>query len=116
SLRITAAQTDWLEAQIDHYNDGLQPLKSFVLPGGTPLAAALHVARTVVRRAERQVVELMAREPDVSTAVMIYLNRLSDLLFVMARVANGNGSSDVQWSPGRFTGSERTPGQSPPRE
>lgn len=116
SLRITAAQTDWLEAQIDHYNDGLQPLKSFVLPGGTPLAAALHVARTVVRRAERQVVELMAREPDVSTAVMIYLNRLSDLLFVMARVANGNGSSDVLWSPGRFTGSERTSGQSPPRE
>ena len=116
SLRITAAQTEWLEAQIDQYNEGLQPLKSFVLPGGTPLAAALHVARTVVRRAERQVVELMAREPDVSTAVMIYLNRLSDLLFVMARVANGNGTADVLWSPGRFTGTDRTSGQTPQRE
>lgn len=107
SLRITAAQTDWLEREIDQYNEGLQPLTSFVLPGGTPLAANLHVARTVVRRAERQVVELMATEPDVSSAVMIYLNRLSDLLFVMARVANGNGASDVLWSPGRHAAGDR---------
>jgi len=105
SLRTTPAQTEWLEQQIDQYNEGLAPLKSFILPGGTPLAAALHVARTVTRRAERLVVELIAREPDVNAAAMVYLNRLSDLLFVMARVANGNGSTDVLWSPGKFSGS-----------
>jgi cob(I)alamin adenosyltransferase len=103
SLRITKAQTEWLEQQIDYYNEGLQPLKSFVLPGGTPLAVALHLARTVTRRAERLVVELMAKEPDTSGAVLIYLNRLSDLMFVMARVANANGETDVLWSPGKFT-------------
>jgi cob(I)alamin adenosyltransferase len=102
SLRITPAQTEWLEQQIDHYNEGLAPLRSFVLPGGTPLAAALHLARTVVRRAERLVVELMSREPDVNNAALIYLNRLSDLLFVMARVANSNGEDDVLWAPGKF--------------
>ena len=105
SLRITAAQTTWLEQQIDQYNEGLRPLTSFVLPGGTALAATLHVARTIVRRGERLVVELIAREPDVNAAAMVYLNRLSDLLFVMARVANGNGSTDVLWSPGKFSGS-----------
>lgn len=103
SLRITGTQTEWVEQQIDHYNEGLAPLKSFILPGGTPLAAALHVARTVTRRAERLVVELIGREPDVNPAAMIYLNRLSDLLFVMARVANANGNSDVLWMPGKFT-------------
>jgi cob(I)alamin adenosyltransferase len=102
TLRITQAQTDWLEEQIDYYNEGLQPLRSFVLPGGTPLAVALHLARTVTRRAERLVVELLAKEPDTSTAVLVYLNRLSDLLFVMARVANANGESDVLWTPGKF--------------
>ena len=102
SLRITPAQADWLEQQIDYYNEGLQPLRSFVLPGGTPLAVALHLARTVTRRAERLVVELLAKEPDTSGAVLIYLNRLSDLLFVMARVANANGESDVLWTPGKF--------------
>lgn len=102
SLRITAAQADWLEQQIDHYNEGLQPLRSFVLPGGTPLAVALHLARTVTRRAERLVVELIAAEPDVNNAVLVYLNRLSDLMFVMARVANANGEADVLWSPGKF--------------
>ena len=112
SLRITPAQTEWLEEQIDQYNEGLKPLTSFVLPGGTPLAAALHVARTVVRRAERMVVELVAREPEVNAGVMIYLNRLSDLLFVMARVANANGSADVLWTPGTFTSGEP---QLPPR-
>jgi cob(I)alamin adenosyltransferase len=103
SLRITTAQADWLEQQIDHYNEGLQPLRSFVLPGGTPLAVALHLARTVTRRAERLVVELIAAEPDVNNAVLVYLNRLSDLMFVMARVANANGEADVLWSPGKFS-------------
>ena len=107
SLRITAGQTEWLEREIDQYNEDLPELRSFVLPGGTPLAAALHVARTVVRRAERLAVELLAREPDVNGDVIVYLNRLSDLLFVMARVANGNGSIDVLWSPGRHTGMAR---------
>lgn len=112
SLRITRAQTEWLEQQIDHYNEGLTPLKSFILPGGTPLAAALHVARTVTRRAERMVVELMQDEPDVNPDAMVYLNRLSDLLFVMGRVANANGTSDVLWTPGKFTAGEaRSPRQ-----
>lgn len=102
SLRITATQGEWVEQQIDHYNDGLKPLTSFVLPGGTPLAVALHLARTVTRRAERLVVELIAAEPDVNNAVLVYLNRLSDLMFVMARVANANGDSDVLWTPGKF--------------
>ncbi len=115
SLRVTAAQVEFLEAQIDHYNEGLQPLTSFVLPGGTPLAAALHVARTVVRRAERLVVELVNREPDVNSHAMIYLNRLSDLLFVMARVANANGGFDVLWQPGRY-GSDQPPRATPPSE
>jgi cob(I)alamin adenosyltransferase len=105
SLRITAAQVNWLEQQIDRYNEGLKPLRSFVLPGGTPLAVALHVARTVVRRAERQSVALRDNEAEVSPEVLMYLNRLSDLLFVMARVANANGESDVLWVPGMF-GSE----------
>jgi cob(I)alamin adenosyltransferase len=108
SLRITPTQTAWLEQMIDLYNDGLKPLTSFILPGGTPLAAALHVARTVVRRAERDVVALLASEADVNTATAIYLNRLSDLLFVMCRVANGNGASDVLWQPGRFTSGDHS--------
>jgi cob(I)alamin adenosyltransferase len=102
SLRITGAQTEWLEQQIDRYNDGLEPLRSFVLPGGTVLSAALHVARTVVRRAERLVVGLIASEPHVNPQTMIYLNRLSDLLFVLARVANNNGRNDVLWTPGQY--------------
>jgi len=102
SLRITPAQADWIEQQIDQYNEGLKPLTSFVLPGGTPLAVALHLARTVTRRAERLVVQLLAAEPDVNNAVLVYLNRLSDLMFVMARVANANGDTDVLWTPGKF--------------
>jgi cob(I)alamin adenosyltransferase len=102
SLRITPQQTDWLEQQIDQYNDGLAPLTSFVLPGGTSLGAALHMARTVTRRAERLVVELVLTEPGVNNEVMVYLNRLSDLLFVFARVANQNGRTDVLWKPGRY--------------
>ncbi|AKR57265.1 cob(I)yrinic acid a c-diamideadenosyltransferase [Devosia sp. H5989] len=107
SLRITAAQTEWLEKQIDHFNDGLAPLTSFVLPGGTPLAAQLHMARTVTRRAERLVVALIAEESDVNAEVLRYVNRLSDLLFVLARVANANGLKDVLWAPGRYTQTTR---------
>jgi cob(I)alamin adenosyltransferase len=102
SLRTTSQQTAWLEQMIDQFNEGLAPLTSFVLPGGSPLAAALHVARTITRRAERLVVELVANEPGVNNQTLIYLNRLSDLLFVLARVANANGKNDVLWSPGRY--------------
>ncbi|MDB5561343.1 MAG: cob(I)yrinic acid a c-diamideadenosyltransferase [Hyphomicrobiales bacterium] len=104
SLRITATQVEWLEQRIDQFNEGLKPLQSFVLPGGTPLGAALHVARTVVRRAERLVVALAAEEPELNPEALKYLNRLSDLLFVLARVGNANGDKDVLWVPGRFTG------------
>jgi cob(I)alamin adenosyltransferase len=83
------------------YNEGLEPLTSFVLPGGSPLAANLHMARTIVRRAERQVVELMHDEPGSNGQTVVYLNRLSDLLFVLARVANNLGRNDVLWVPGR---------------
>lgn len=100
TLRVRPVQTEFIEKQIDHYNADLEPLRSFVLPGGTPLAAALHVARTVTRRAERIVVELAAAEPETSPEAMRYLNRLSDLLFVLSRVANTNGTKDVLWVPG----------------
>ena len=100
SLRIRPVQTEFLEKQIDHFNADLEPLKSFILPGGTPLSAALHLARTVTRRAERITVELAAAETDTSPEAIRYLNRLSDLLFVLGRVANNNGSKDVLWVPG----------------
>lgn len=100
SLRVRAVQTAALEAAIDQYNASLEPLTSFVLPGGSPLAATLHLARTVTRRAERITVELAAAEPDTNPEAIRYLNRLSDLLFVLSRVANGNGSRDVLWVPG----------------
>lgn len=100
TLRIRPVQTEFLEKQIDHYNADLAPLTSFVLPAGSPLSAALHVARTVTRRAERIAVELAAAETDTSPETVRYLNRLSDLLFVLARVANGNGVKDVLWIPG----------------
>ncbi|HWU99832.1 MAG TPA: cob(I)yrinic acid a,c-diamide adenosyltransferase [Devosia sp.] len=101
SLRATPEQSAWLEQMIDVYNEGLEPLTSFVLPGGSPLAANLHMARTIVRRAERQVVELMHDEPGSNGQTVVYLNRLSDLLFVLARVANNLGRNDVLWVPGR---------------
>lgn len=104
SLRTTDAQIVWLENQIDRYNEDLAPLKSFVLPGGTSLAAELHIARTVVRRAERITAELLDIEADTNPLAMRYLNRLSDLLFVLARVANGNGAKDVLWTPGQYSG------------
>ncbi|MCG7393260.1 cob(I)yrinic acid a,c-diamide adenosyltransferase [Microvirga sp. ACRRW] len=101
-LRITQGQVDRLEREIDELNADLQPLRSFVLPGGTPAAAALHLARTTCRRAERNVVELM-QEPDekVSEEVAKYLNRLSDFLFVASRHVNDNGNLDVLWVPGQ---------------
>lgn len=101
SLRITQAQVDRLEALIDSYNDNLSPLTSFVLPGGSPLAAALHLARTVTRRAERATVALLIEQPESTNPIAAaYLNRLSDLLFVLGRIANNNGSGDVLWTPG----------------
>jgi len=101
-LRVVPAQVERLEREIDALNEKLAPLTSFVLPGGTPAAAQLHVARTICRRAERAVVELSARpgEP-VSEAAIQYLNRLSDFLFVASRAANGNGAGDVLWVPGQ---------------
>ncbi|WP_414472099.1 cob(I)yrinic acid a,c-diamide adenosyltransferase [Microvirga sp. M2] len=101
-LRITQGQVDRLEQEIDTLNADLAPLRSFVLPGGTPAAAALHLARTVCRRAERNVVELM-QKPDetVSQEVVKYLNRLSDFLFVASRHVNDKGALDVLWVPGQ---------------
>jgi cob(I)alamin adenosyltransferase len=98
-LRILATQVERLEHEIDAMNTELQPLDSFVLPGGTELAAALHVARTVVRRAERLAVALAEREI-VNPEAIKYLNRLSDHLFQLARTANDKGLSDVLWRPG----------------
>lgn len=100
-LRIVPEQTARLESLIDQFNERLAPLTSFVLPGGTPAAAALHLARTTVRRAERRLVTLQRAEPTrTSPETVKYLNRLSDLLFVLARVANDNGAGDVLWVPG----------------
>jgi cob(I)alamin adenosyltransferase len=100
-LRIAAAQVKRVESEIDGLNKGLETLRSFVLPGGTPGAAALHVARTVARRAERLIVELSQREGEtVSAEAIQYINRVSDLLFVAARVVNDNGKADVLWVPG----------------
>ncbi|HSF94096.1 MAG TPA: cob(I)yrinic acid a,c-diamide adenosyltransferase [Thermohalobaculum sp.] len=98
-LRVTPAQVDRLEADIDAMNAGLAPLRSFVLPGGSALAAHLHLCRTVSRRAERLCVELAGTE-EVNPAAVKYLNRLSDWFFVASRVANGNGEGDVLWVPG----------------
>lgn len=99
-LRITVGQVEKLEKAIDRLNENLEPLRSFILPGGSAAAAHLHLARTVCRRAERSVVTLMQTET-INPQAMIYLNRLSDLLFVMARVANDNGKRDVLWTPGK---------------
>ncbi|WP_420004081.1 cob(I)yrinic acid a,c-diamide adenosyltransferase [Arenibacterium sp. LLYu02] len=98
-LRMIQSQVDRLEAEIDQMNQSLTPLRSFVLPGGSPLAAHLHVCRTVARRAERLTTELATLE-DVNEAALIYLNRLSDWFFVASRIANDNGEKDVLWVPG----------------
>ena len=99
ALRIVDTQVARLEKEIDALNKKLSPLNSFVLPGGTDLSATLHLARTIVRRAERVTCALAAKEK-VNQAAIMYLNRLSDFLFVLARVANENGTKDVLWEPG----------------
>ena len=99
ALRIAGEQVDRLESEIDDINAALDPLESFILPGGTPVAAQLHMARTVARRAERLVTALSAEEAVNPNAVK-YLNRLSDLLFVLSRAANNGGKDDVLWVPG----------------
>lgn len=98
-LRINAAQVERLEGEIDALNARLSPLTSFVLPGGSPAATILHVCRTVARRAERTMVGLATGEK-VNPDALRYVNRLSDLLFVAARIANDNGAGDVLWIPG----------------
>jgi cob(I)alamin adenosyltransferase len=99
-LRVNAEQVVRMEAAIDRLNEKLKPLTSFILPGGQPAAAWCHVARTVCRRAERDVVTL-ARTETINPHVVIYLNRLSDLLFVLARALNQDGLADVLWAPGK---------------
>jgi cob(I)alamin adenosyltransferase len=99
-LRIQAGQSVRLESVIDRLNVNLKPLTSFVLPGGQPAAAWCHLARTVCRRAERDVITL-ARTESINPQVVIYLNRLSDLLFVLARALNHDGKDDVLWQPGK---------------
>lgn len=98
-LRIVPLQVEWLETAIDALNARLQPLTSFVLPGGSEAAARVHVARATTRAAERAMAALAAQEP-VNPAALAYINRLSDLLFVLARVANDDGKADVKWVPG----------------
>jgi cob(I)alamin adenosyltransferase len=99
-LRIAPVQAERLEREIDAMNTRLEPLTSFVLPGGTALAAHLHLARAIARRAERAIVELAAKET-INPAAIHYANRLSDHLFVMARAANNEGMGDVLWVPGK---------------
>ncbi len=101
-LRIVASQVARLEADIDALNRNIKPLRTFVLPGGSPAAAALHLARTVARRAERLMVELSLKDGEtVGPEAIKYINRVSDFLFVAARAVNDNGESDVLWVPGQ---------------
>jgi cob(I)alamin adenosyltransferase len=101
-LNVTDAQVDWLEGEIDKLNTDLAPLKSFVLPGGSPAAAYLHLARTICRRGERLMVELNDQPGEsVTPAALKYVNRLSDFLFVASRAMNDNGAADVLWKPGQ---------------
>ena len=99
-LRIVPDQAEWLERQIDGLNDGLAPLTSFILPGGSEAAARVHLARAAARRAERAMVALAASDP-VNPAALAYINRLSDYLFVLARAVNAQGDGDVLWVPGK---------------
>ena len=103
ALRITDDQVARLETEIDRLNANLQPLTSFILPGGSPASAWLHLARTVARRAERKMTEL-ATEEVVSEPAMRYINRLSDHMFVLARILNEGGKTDVLWRPGQNSG------------
>ena len=101
-LNVTDAQVEWLEQQTDRLNADLAPLRSFILPGGCPAAAHLHLARTVCRRAERLMVELKDQPgEEVTPAALKYVNRLSDFLFVASRYANDKGATDVLWQPGK---------------
>ncbi len=100
-LRVTAKQVESLETAIDEWNARLDPLDSFILPAGSEASARLHVARTVCRRAERRVVALAERDDRLNPETVRYLNRLSDLLFVLARIANDEGRADVKWVPGK---------------
>lgn len=101
-LRITDGQVERIEAEIDALTEKLDPLRSFVLPGGSALAANLHLARTIARRAERLIVELSQhKDENVSKACALYMNRISDYLFVAARAANKMGKDDVLWVPGQ---------------
>ena len=101
-LTVTEAQVAWLEGEIDRLNDELEPLKSFILPGGSPVSAYMHLARTVCRRAERIMVALRDQPgEEVSAPSLQYVNRLSDYLFVAGRYANGKGAKDVLWAPGQ---------------
>ena len=99
ALRIVPAQAEWLEARIDALNESLEPLRSFILPGGSEAAARVHVARAASRRAERAMTALAAEEP-VNPAALVFVNRLSDYLFVLARALNAGGEGDVLWQPG----------------
>jgi cob(I)alamin adenosyltransferase len=100
-MTVTDAQMEWLEKQIDQLNADLAPLRSFILPGGRPAAAYLHLARTICRRAERLMVELNDKSSEgVTPAALKYVNRLSDFLFVAGRYANDKGACDVLWQPG----------------
>jgi cob(I)alamin adenosyltransferase len=102
TLRVTASQVERLESEIDALNARLEPLRSFVLPGGHPAAAHLHHCRTVCRRAERAVVALSRRRGEtVSREVLLYMNRLSDFLFVASRWVNAQGGGDILWQPGK---------------
>ena len=105
-LRITEQQVVRLETEIDEMNASLEPLTSFILPGGTELASWLHLSRTVARRAEREMTALAAEEP-INKFAMHYINRLSDHLFVLARAANHNGQRDVLWVPGQLSGEQK---------
>ena len=102
-LRIVPSQASWLESQIDALNEGVPPLTSFILPGGSEAAARVHVARASVRRAERTMTALAAEAP-VNPAALAYVNRLSDYLFVLARALNAAGAGDVLWVPGASRG------------
>jgi cob(I)alamin adenosyltransferase len=101
-LAVTEKQVEWLEGEIDRFNDELVPLRSFVLPGGSAAAAYLHLARTICRRGERLIAELKDKSGEsVGDDVLKYVNRLSDFLFVASRYANDKGARDVLWAPGR---------------
>ena len=99
SLRIKKTQVEKIEQQIDKYNSSLKPLNSFILPGGSEASSLLHMSRTIARRAERDTSLLGSEEP-INAQSLIYLNRLSDLLFVLCRVLNENGLKDILWIPG----------------